>query len=148
MLCDAARGGASPVPVGPENRGGSALPGGAPGGEGAGMRGHLLHRSAAGRGADAAGPGSGRAGWQRRGKMQIDLSAAMSADRACCCPAKPVVVAIIPPGPGRPRPGDLLLCGHHYRVSRQALAAQAVTVVDIEDGQPAEDAWPLARTGV
>jgi hypothetical protein len=42
--------------------------------------------------------------------MHIDLSGAISADRACCCPAKPVVVAIIPPGPGRPRPADLLLC--------------------------------------
>jgi len=74
--------------------------------------------------------------------------AAMSADRACCCPARPVVVAVIPPGPGRPRPADLLLCGHHYRVSRRALAAVAATVVDIEDGQPAEGGGPLTSTGV
>jgi hypothetical protein len=35
-------------------------------------------------------------------------------DRACCCPARPVVRAIIPPAPQRPRPVGLLLCGHHY----------------------------------
>jgi hypothetical protein len=29
----------------------------------------------------------------------------------------------MPPAPERPRPVDLLLCGHHYRVSRKALAA-------------------------
>jgi len=44
-------------------------------------------------------------------------------DRACCCPAQPVVRVIMPPTSGQRRPVDLLLCGHHYRVSRQALAA-------------------------
>jgi hypothetical protein len=29
----------------------------------------------------------------------------------------------MPPAPKRPQSLDLLLCGHHYRVSRQALAA-------------------------
>jgi hypothetical protein len=47
-------------------------------------------------------------------------------DRACCCPAQPVVRVIMPPIPDRRHSVDLLLCGHHYRVSRQALtAAQA-----------------------
>jgi hypothetical protein len=45
------------------------------------------------------------------------------ADRACCCPAQPVVRVIMPPTPPRQHPVDLLLCGHHYRVSRPALAA-------------------------
>jgi hypothetical protein len=44
-------------------------------------------------------------------------------DRACCCPAQPVVRAIMPPTPQRRHSVDLLLCGHHYRVSRQKLAA-------------------------
>jgi len=48
---------------------------------------------------------------------------AWRADRACCCPAQPVVRAIIPPTVERRHSVDLLLCGHHYRVSRQALAA-------------------------
>jgi hypothetical protein len=34
-----------------------------------------------------------------------------------------VVRVIMPPIPRRPHPVDLLLCGHHYRVSRRALAA-------------------------
>jgi len=52
------------------------------------------------------------------------------ADRACCCPARPVVTVIMPPAPGRPHPVDLLLCGHHFRVSRAALAAAGAAVYD------------------
>jgi len=44
-------------------------------------------------------------------------------DRACCCPGQPVVRVIMPPSPGRGHSVDLLLCGHHYRVSRPALTA-------------------------
>jgi hypothetical protein len=44
-------------------------------------------------------------------------------DRACCCPAQPVVRVIMPPTSRRRHSADLLLCGHHYRVSRPALAA-------------------------
>jgi hypothetical protein len=53
-----------------------------------------------------------------------------TADRACCCPARPVVVAVMPEGPGRDHPTDLLLCGHHYRVSRRALAAAGAVILD------------------
>lgn len=52
------------------------------------------------------------------------------ADRACCCPARPVVTVIMPPAPGRPRPVDILLCGHHYRASRAALRAAGAIVYD------------------
>jgi hypothetical protein len=51
-------------------------------------------------------------------------------DRACCCPARPVVTVVIPAAPGRPRPVDLLLCGHHYRVNRAALHAAGADVYD------------------
>ena len=34
------------------------------------------------------------------------------------------------PPPGRAHPVDLLLCGHHYRVSRDALRAAGVAVYD------------------
>ncbi|HLX51669.1 MAG TPA: hypothetical protein VKS82_25360 [Streptosporangiaceae bacterium] len=37
------------------------------------------------------------------------------APRACCCPAKPSVVAIMPSGADRAVPADLLLCSVHYR---------------------------------
>jgi hypothetical protein len=49
-------------------------------------------------------------------------------DRACCCPAWPVVQVTMPPTARRPHPVELLLCGHHYRVSRNALAAAGATV--------------------
>jgi hypothetical protein len=52
------------------------------------------------------------------------------ADRACCCPARPVVTVIMPPAPGRPHPVDLLLCGHHFRVSQGTLAAAGAAVYD------------------
>ena len=51
-------------------------------------------------------------------------------DRACCCPARPVVTVVIPAAPGHPRPVDLLLCGHHYRLSRAALHAARADVYD------------------
>lgn len=65
------------------------------------------------------------------------------ADRACCCPASPVVTAVIPAGPGHPLPEDLLLCGHHYRVGRAALLAIGAEVYDktgtritVAEGEP------------
>lgn len=62
---------------------------------------------------DAPGPGLA---------PQDDMTQAAREDRACCCPAQPVVRVIMPPTARRPRSVDLLLCGHHYRLSRQALA--------------------------
>lgn len=53
------------------------------------------------------------------------------ADRACCCPAKAKVRVVMPPTAARPHPTDLLLCGHHYRVSRQALAAAHARVQEL-----------------
>ena len=52
------------------------------------------------------------------------------ADRACCCPARPVVTVVIRAGRGRPHPVDLLLCGHHYRASLAALHAAGAAVYD------------------
>lgn len=53
--------------------------------------------------------------------------------RACCCPARPVVRAIMPPTATRRHSADLLLCGHHYRVSSQALAAAGATVTELRE---------------
>jgi hypothetical protein len=52
------------------------------------------------------------------------------AGRACCCPAKPVAVAIMPPTASRPHATDLLLCGHHYRACRDGLAVAGAAVLD------------------
>jgi hypothetical protein len=41
-----------------------------------------------------------------------------------------VVTVVMPPIPTRPHPVDLLLCGHHYRVCRAALAAAGAAVYD------------------
>jgi len=51
-------------------------------------------------------------------------------DRACCCPARPVVRVLIPPASARPHSVDLLLCGHHYRTSCVALAAAGAVIMD------------------
>jgi hypothetical protein len=48
-----------------------------------------------------------------------------------------MVVALIPASPGRPHQTDLLLCGHHYRISKQALAAVGATVLDLNGVPPA-----------
>jgi len=40
-----------------------------------------------------------------------------------------VVRVIMPPAAGRPHSVDLLLCGHHYRVSRKALAKASAFVL-------------------
>jgi hypothetical protein len=58
-------------------------------------------------------------------------SAAWREDRACCCPAPPVVRVVMPPTPERRHSVDLLLCGHHYRVSRQVLAATRASVENL-----------------
>jgi hypothetical protein len=55
-------------------------------------------------------------------------AAAGAVGRACCCAARPAVRVIMPPGPTRPHPTELLLCGHHYCVSRRVLAYAGAAV--------------------
>ena len=50
------------------------------------------------------------------------------ADLACCCPAKATVRVTMPPTQARRYETDLLLCGHHYRASRTALAVARAVV--------------------
>ena len=52
-------------------------------------------------------------------------------DQACCCPAQPLVRAIMPPTAQRAHSVDLLLCGHHYRVSRHALIAAGASIYEM-----------------
>jgi hypothetical protein len=61
-------------------------------------------------------------------------------DRACCCPGQPVVRVIMPPTPERRHSVDLLLCGHHYRVSRQALAAAGARIENLPGRADAAEA--------
>ncbi len=62
-------------------------------------------------------------------------------DRACCCSARAMVQVIMPPTPARPHRTELLLCGHHYRVSRQALAAAGATVRELPWMPDSTAAW-------
>jgi hypothetical protein len=74
--------------------------------------------------------------------LLINWRAVRRADHACCCSAGPAVVAVMPPGRGRAHRTELLLCGHHYRASRVALAAAAATVVDMTGIPLAGYEWP------
>jgi len=71
--------------------------------------------------------------------------AACGEDRACCCPAQPVVRAVMPPTPSRPHSVDLLLCGHHYRVSRESLAAAGARIEYLPGKAEAAEAALLGR---
>lgn len=62
--------------------------------------------------------------------------------RACCCPAQPVVVVVLPPRGDRPAETDLVLCGHHYRVSKAALAAAGATILDMTGHRLEDSDWP------
>jgi hypothetical protein len=53
------------------------------------------------------------------------------ADRSCCCASKAAVRVTLPPATDRPKATDLLLCGHHYRVSRRALDGARVFVTKL-----------------
>jgi hypothetical protein len=59
-------------------------------------------------------------------------------DEACCCPARPVVMVILPATATRPFPEDLLLCGHHFRVNESALRAAGAVAYDAT-GAPITD---------
>jgi hypothetical protein len=87
-------------------------------------------------GTDMSLPGFGR-------PPQDDMlpgSSSWREDRACCCPAPPVVRVIMPPTPQRQHSVDLLLCGHHYRVSSRALAAAQARIEDLPGKADAAEA--------
>jgi hypothetical protein len=111
------------------------------------MSASFSYPSVTGRDAGPAGPLSGQAGPQRAGACVIDWRAARRAERACCCPARPAIIAIMPPAASRPHPTDLLLCRHHYRVSQRSLADAGASVLEL-DGTPVDEAaWPMACAG-
>jgi hypothetical protein len=53
------------------------------------------------------------------------------ADQACCCPAQAMVRVMMPPTATRPVETGLMMCGHHYRAARRALAAAHATVCEL-----------------
>jgi hypothetical protein len=61
----------------------------------------------------------------------IEAGGPVTLGPACCCPANPVVRVIMPATAARPHRTELLLCGHHYRVSCEALAVANATVTEL-----------------
>lgn len=110
--------------VRPAGRGARTLGGGRGLGKSQGMRPDFAEPSVAGNPADRQRPAAAPS------EPTVDWRALRLADRACCCPAKPVVVAVMPPSPGRDHATDLLLCGHHYRTFCLGLLAAGATVYD------------------
>ena len=64
-----------------------------------------------------------------------------SPDRACCCVARAVVRVVMPLTPDRPHETELLLCGHHYRVSRASLVAAPAQVEELPGVGADDTAW-------
>jgi hypothetical protein len=60
----------------------------------------------------------------------IDWNVLSTATRACCCVARPAVIALVPPGQGRAHYTDLLMCMHHFRASRRGLIASNASLLD------------------
>ena len=52
--------------------------------------------------------------------------------RADCCSARAGYRVILPATGERPEPAELLLCGHHLRVSQASLEARKATVLEVD----------------
>jgi len=68
----------------------------------------------------------------RPASQRIDWEALRTAGRSCCCPARPAVIAIMPPTQARDHRTELLLCMHHFRQSRATLRRDGAVVVDFD----------------
>jgi len=75
------------------------------------------------------------------GDAGFSAESAALADHACCCAARAAVHVSMPPSPSRQHRTELLLCGHHYRVSRQALAAAKAVVRELPRTPPDVSSW-------
>ena len=67
-------------------------------------------------------------------------SAVLAGD-ACCCTARAAVQITMPPTAARPHETELLLCGHHYRVSRRALEVARAVVRELPGTPDDVAAW-------
>jgi hypothetical protein len=71
----------------------------------------------------------------------VIAGSAVPAGRACCCAARAAVQVTMPPTATRPHETGLLLCGHHYRVSRPALEAARAAVRELPGTPDDVAAW-------
>jgi hypothetical protein len=63
-------------------------------------------------------------------------------DKACCCPSRPMVRVLMPATENRPYRVDLLLCGHHFRLSQWTLAAAGAMVRVMPGLRSADESVP------
>ena len=75
------------------------------------------------------------------GDAGFSAESAGLAGRACCCTAEAAVRVTMPPNPARQHATELLLCGHHYRVSRQALAVAGAVVRELPGTSADVSSW-------
>jgi len=75
----------------------------------------------------------------------INRRALRCARPACCCTGRRSSHCHTPVR-GWAHQTDVLLCGHHYRATRQALAAAGASVVDMTGVPIAGYEWPKALT--
>jgi hypothetical protein len=71
-----------------------------------------------------------------QGRSEDVSHLAAAGTRACCCPARPVIEVLVPSADDRHAEVDLLLCAHHYRASRAALARLHATVTYLGEYLP------------
>ena len=76
----------------------------------------------------------------------VTMASMIATDRADCCSAAPVMRAVLPATSARVQPAELLLCAHHCRSARTALARAAAAVYDAS-GQLLSSGEALARDG-
>ena len=68
----------------------------------------------------------------------------IAAERACCCSAKPAVAVVLEAHDLDTQPVALLLCGHHYRLCREALRAMGAQAYGRDGRQVTDQRWLVA----
>ena len=63
-------------------------------------------------------------------------------EKACCCPSRPMVRVLMPATENRPYRVDLLLCGHHFRLSQWTLAAAGAVARMVPGRRSADESVP------
>jgi len=84
---------------------------------------------------------------QQSATDSVDWRSVRRAEHACCCPARPAVIAVIPATASRRHATDLLLCGHHYRMCRLGLVTAGATILDMTGLPVTDSAWPAVCAG-
>ena len=63
-------------------------------------------------------------------------------DKACCCPSRPMVRVLMSATESRSSRVDLLLCGHHFRLSQWSLAAAGAVARVMPGRRRADESVP------